>query len=37
MGEALVVAEIEIGFGAVIGDENLAVLKGDIVPGSTFR
>ena len=26
VGEALVVAEIEIGFGAVIGDENFAVL-----------
>ena len=27
VGEALVVAEIEIGFGAVVGDENLAVLE----------
>ena len=25
-GEALVVAEVEIGFGAVVGDENFAVL-----------
>ena len=28
VGEALVVAEVEIGFGAVVGDENLAVLEG---------
>ena len=27
VGEALVVAEVEIGLGAVVGDENLAVLK----------
>ena len=27
-GEALVMAEIEIGFGAVVGDEDLAVLIG---------
>ena len=27
-GEALVVAEVEIGFGAVVGDEHLAVLEG---------
>jgi hypothetical protein len=27
VGEALVVAEVEIGFGAVVGDENLAVLE----------
>ena len=27
-GEALVVAEIEIGLGAVVGDEHLAVLVG---------
>jgi len=31
-GEALVMAEIEIGLGAVVGDEDLAVLVGDIVP-----
>ena len=28
VGKALVVAEIEVGFGAVIGDEDLAVLEG---------
>ena len=28
VGEALVVAEIEIGFGAVFGDEDFAVLEG---------
>ena len=28
MGEALVVAEVEIGLGAVVGDEDLAVLEG---------
>ena len=28
VGEALVVAEIEIGFGAVVGDKDLAVLEG---------
>ena len=27
MGEALVVAEVEIGLGAVVGDEHFAVLK----------
>ena len=27
-GEALIVTEIEIGFGAVVGDEHLAVLGG---------
>ena len=27
VGEALVVAEVEIGFGAVVGDKNFAVLK----------
>src|SRR5579884_698233 len=27
VGEALVMAEVEIGFGAVVGDENFAVLK----------
>ena len=27
VGEALVVAEVEIGFGAVVGDEDFAVLK----------
>ena len=27
VGEALVVSEVEIGFGAVVGDEDLAVLK----------
>jgi hypothetical protein len=37
VGEALVVAEVEIGFSAVVGDENFAVLKGDMVPGSTLR
>ena len=36
-GEALVVAEVEIGLGAVVGDEDLAVLIGLIVPGSTLR
>ena len=34
--EALVVSEVEIGFGAVIGDEHFAVWNGDIVPGSTL-
>ena len=28
MGEALVVAKIQVRFGAVVGDEDLAVLKG---------
>ena len=28
MGEALVVAEVEVGFGAVVGDEDFAVLEG---------
>ena len=28
VGEALVVAEVEIGLGAVVGDEDLAVLEG---------
>ena len=28
VGEALVVAEVEVGFGAVVGDEDLAVLEG---------
>ena len=27
MGEALVVAEVEVGFGAVVGHEDLAVLE----------
>ena len=33
VGEALVVAEVEIGFGAVVGDEDLAMLKGRHGPG----
>ena len=37
VGEALVVAEVEVGLSAVIGDEDFAVLKGDMVPGSTLR
>ena len=28
VGEALVVAEVEVGLGAVVGDEDLAVLEG---------
>ena len=28
VGEALVVAEVEIGLGAVVGDEHFAVLEG---------
>ena len=28
MGEALVVAEVEVGFSAVVGDEDFAVLEG---------
>ena len=32
-GEALVVAEVEIGLGAVVGDEHLAVLIGAHGPG----
>ncbi len=28
VGEALVVAEVEVGFGAVVGDEDFAVLEG---------
>ena len=36
VGEALVVAEVEVGLGAVLGDEHLAVLEGLIVPGSTL-
>jgi hypothetical protein len=31
--EALVVADVEVGLGAVLGDEDLAVLEGLIVPG----
>jgi hypothetical protein len=31
------VTEVEVGLGAVVGDEHLAVLLGFIVPGSTFR
>jgi hypothetical protein len=34
--EALVVPEVEVGLGAVVGDVDLAVLVGDIVPGSTL-
>ena len=34
--EALVVAEVEVGLGAVLGDEHLAVLERLIVPGSTL-
>ena len=33
VGEALVVAEVEVGFGAVVGDEDLAVLEGRHGPG----
>jgi hypothetical protein len=36
-GEALVMAKIEIGLGAVVGHEDFAVLIRLIVPGSTFR
>ena len=36
-GEALVVPEVEIGLGTVVGDVDLAVLKRLIVPGSTLR
>jgi hypothetical protein len=36
-GEALVMAEVEVGLGAVVGHEDLAVLIGLIVPGSTLR
>jgi len=32
-GEALVVAQIEVGLGAVVGDEDLAVLIGTHGPG----
>ena len=35
--EALVVADVEVGFGAIVSDEDFAVLEGFIVPGSTFR
>ena len=35
-GEALVVAEVEVGLGAVVGDEDLAVLVGAHRPGSTL-
>ena len=34
--EPLVVAEVEIGLRAVVQDEDLAVLEGFIVPGSTL-
>ena len=35
--EALVVAEVEVGLGAVVGDEHLAVLQsGSSCPGSTL-
>jgi hypothetical protein len=30
-------AEVEVGLGPVIGDEDLAMLEGLIVPGSTLR
>ena len=33
VGEALVVAEVEVGLGAVVGDEDFAVLKGRHGPG----
>jgi hypothetical protein len=33
VGEALVVAEVEVGLGAVVGDEDLAVLEGRHRPG----
>ena len=36
-GEALVVAEVEVGLGAVVGDVHLAVLERRMVPGSMFR
>ena len=35
--EPLVVAQVQIRLGAVVGDEHLSVLEGLIVPGSTFR
>ena len=35
--ETLVVADVEVGLGAVLGDEHLAVLVGTHVPGSTLR
>jgi hypothetical protein len=31
--EALVVAQVQVGLGAVVGDEHLAVLEGESVPG----
>ncbi len=34
--EALVVAEVEVGLAAVVGDEHLAVLEGVHRPGSTL-
>ena len=35
-GEAFVMAEVEVGLRAVVGDEHLAMLVGLIVPGSTL-
>ena len=29
-------AQVQVGLGAVVGDEDLAVLQGLMVPGSTF-
>ena len=37
VNEALVMAEVEIAFVAVLGDEHLAVLERLMVPGSTLR
>jgi len=37
VSKTFVVAEFQIGFGAIVGHENFAVLNGDIVPGSTLR
>ena len=37
VGEAFVVAEVEVGLGAVVGDEDFAVLEGRHGAGSTLR
>jgi hypothetical protein len=36
-GETLVMAEIQIGFGAIVGDEDFSMLERRFVPGSTYR
>ena len=37
VNEPLVVAQVQVGLGAVVGDKDLPVLIGLMVPGSTLR